>query len=304
MIIVDTSGRHKQETALFEEMQQIAEVVKPDNIFFVMDGSIGQAAFDQATAFKQKVAVGSVVITKLDGHAKGGGALSAVAATKSPIIFIGTGEHMDDFDPFETESFISRLLGMGDMKGMMEVFKDALPMDKAPELAQRLSEGKFTLRDMYEQLQNILKMGPLDKVMGMMPGMSNLMPALKGNEGGAKIKMMITILDSCTDHELDSNKPIFTKEPSRIQRIARGSGRSIKEVNDLLEQHKQFAKMVDKFKGLGNMTGRGHNMNNPQNLSKMANAIPPNIMKQMGGLGNINNLIKQMGDMNIPGLKF
>lgn len=88
---------------------------------------------------------------------------------------------------------------MGDMKGMMEVFKDALPMDKAPELAKRLAEGKFTLRDMYEQLQNILKMGPLDKVMGMMPGMSSMMPALKGNEGGAKIKMMITILDSCTD---------------------------------------------------------------------------------------------------------
>jgi len=303
MLIVDTSGRHKQETALFEEMQQVAEVVKPDNIIFVMDGSIGQAAFDQAVAFKEKVAVGSVIITKLDGHAKGGGALSAVAATKSPIIFIGTGEHMEDLDPFETKSFVSRLLGMGDMKAMMEVFQEALPMDKAPELAQRLSEGKFTLRDMYEQLQNILKMGPLDKVMGMMPGMNHLMPHLKGNEGSAKIKSMINILDSCTDDELDNNKPM--KEVSRIQRIARGSGRSVKEVHDLLEQHKQFAKMVGKFQGLGKMGGRGHNQMNPANLSKMASAIPPNIMKQMGGLGNINNLMKQMGEMDfkIPGFK-
>jgi len=302
LLIVDTSGRHKQETALFEEMQQVAQVVKPDNIIFVMDGSIGQAAFDQALAFKQTVSVGSVIITKLDGHAKGGGALSAVAATKSPVIFIGTGEHMDDFEPFETKSFVSKLLGMGDMKAMMEVFQDVLPMDKAPELAERLSQGKFSLRDMYDQLQNILKMGPLDKVMGMMPGMNHLMPHLKGNEGSAKIKSMIHILDSCTDDELDNNKPM--KEASRIQRIARGSGRSIKEVHDLLEQHKQFAKMVDKFTTI-KPTGRGHNQMNPATLSKVASAIPPNIMKQMGGLGNISNLMKQMGDMDfkIPGFK-
>jgi len=300
IIIVDTSGRHKQEAALFEEMQQVAEVIQPDNIVFVMDGSIGQTAHDQAVAFKEKVKVGSVVITKLDGHAKGGGALSAVAATNSPIIFIGTGEHMDDLEPFEAKSFVSRLLGLGDFKAMMEVFQEALPMDKAPELAQRLSEGKFTLRDMYDQLQNILKMGPLNKVMEMMPGMNQIMPQLKGVDGNAKIKVMINILDSMTDEELDNDKPM--KDTSRFQRIARGSGRSMKEVHDLLEQHKQFARMVDKMKSF---TKGGRGMINPQNLSKMANIVPPHIMKQMGGLGGLNNLMKQMGDMNlnIPGFK-
>jgi len=293
IIIVDTSGRHKQEEALFEEMQQVTEVVKPDNIIFVMDGAMGQAAHDQAAAFKAKVKVGSVIVTKLDGHAKGGGALSAVAATNSPILFIGTGEHMDDLEPFETKTFVSKLLGMGDVKGMMKAFQEVLPMDKAPELAQRLSEGKFTLRDMYEQLQNIMKMGPIGKVMEMMPGMNNLLPHLKGDEGNAKIKIMINILDSMTDEELDSNKPM--KELSRIHRIARGSGRSAKEVHDLLEQHKQFARMVDKMKNLGKARGN--------NLSKMANVVPPHIMKQMGGMGGLNNLMKQIGDLNIPGFK-
>lgn len=111
LIIVDTSGRHKQEAALFEEMQEVARAVTPDTSVFVMDGSIGQAAKLQAEAFRDAVDIGSVIITKLDGHAKGGGALSAVAATKSPIIFVGTGEHMDDFEEFNTQSFVSRLLG-------------------------------------------------------------------------------------------------------------------------------------------------------------------------------------------------
>merc|ERR1712187_994830 len=121
---VDTSGRHKQEVALFEEMQQVHEAVNPDEVVFVMDSHIGQACYDQAKAFADAVPVGSVVITKLDGHAKGGGALSAVAATQSPVIFIGTGEHIDNLEPFEKKPFISKLLGMGDIEGLMERVKD------------------------------------------------------------------------------------------------------------------------------------------------------------------------------------
>lgn len=120
---MDTSGRHKQQAALFEEMQEVARVVAPDDIVFTMDSSIGQAARDQAQAFKSAVSVGSVIITKLDGHAKGGGALSAVAATQSPIIFIGTGEHIDDFETFNAKSFVSRLLGMGDISGLLDMFQ-------------------------------------------------------------------------------------------------------------------------------------------------------------------------------------
>lgn len=129
-----------------------------------MDASIGQACEEQARAFKQKVDVGAVIITKLDSHAKGGGALSAVAATKSPIIFIGTGEHMDDFEPFKTKPFISKLLGMGDIEGLVEKVEQ-LKLENNEELIKKLKEGQFTLRDMYEQFQNIMKMGPINQIM-------------------------------------------------------------------------------------------------------------------------------------------
>eukprot|EP01126_Amoeba_proteus_P046783 TRINITY_DN5303_c0_g1_i8.p1 TRINITY_DN5303_c0_g1~~TRINITY_DN5303_c0_g1_i8.p1 ORF type:complete len:383 (+),score=66.21 TRINITY_DN5303_c0_g1_i8:204-1352(+) len=138
IIIVDTSGRHKQEKALFEEMQQVAAVIEPDQIVFVMDGTIGQAAHDQALAFRQMVDIGACIITKLDGHAKGGGALSAVAATKSPIIFIGTGENVADYQEFDVQSFVSRLLGMGDVKGMIHMIQGVLPTAACPTLYQNL----------------------------------------------------------------------------------------------------------------------------------------------------------------------
>ncbi|KAM3269025.1 signal recognition particle 54 kDa protein 1 isoform X2 [Capsicum chacoense] len=161
LIIVDTSGRHRQEAALFEEMRQVSEATKPDLVIFVMDSSIGQAAFDQAQAFRQSVAVGAVIVTKMDGHAKGGGALSAVAATKSPVIFIGTGEHMDEFEVFDVKPFVSCLLGTGDLSGLVNKIQDVVSIDQQPELLQKLSEGQLTLRIMYEQYQNMLKMGPL-----------------------------------------------------------------------------------------------------------------------------------------------
>ena len=138
LIIVDTSGRHKQETSLFEEMVQVQLAVKPDDIIFTMDSTIGQAAYGQAEAFKKAVPVGSVIITKLDGHARGGGALSAVAATGSPVIFIGTGEHFDDLATFEPERFISKLLGRGDIKGLMSEFKDKGIMENSEEMMNRM----------------------------------------------------------------------------------------------------------------------------------------------------------------------
>jgi signal recognition particle subunit SRP54 len=126
IIIVDTSGRHKQEVALFDEMKQVEKVCNPDTAIFVMDGSIGQACYDQAKAFKDSVKVGSVIVTKLDGHAKGGGALSAVAATESPIVFLGTGEHFEDLETFKAAGFVKRLLGMGDISGLLETVQDAI----------------------------------------------------------------------------------------------------------------------------------------------------------------------------------
>ncbi|KAL3375009.1 hypothetical protein AABB24_006487 [Solanum stoloniferum] len=296
LIIVDTSGRHKQEAALFEEMRQVSEATKPDLVIFVMDSSIGQAAFDQAQAFRQSVAVGAVIITKMDGHAKGGGALSAVAATKSPIIFIGTGEHMDEFEVFDVKPFVSRLLGMGDLSGLVNKIQDVVPMDQQPELLQKLSEGHFTLRIMYEQFQNMLKMGPLGQVFSMLPGFSaEMMPQGREKESQAKFKRYMTMMDSMTDEELDSTNPKILTE-SRIMRIARGSGRLVHEVMEMLEEYKRLAKIFSKMKGLkipkkGDMSSLSRNMN-AQNMSKV---LPPQMLKQIGGMGGLQNLMKQMG---------
>jgi len=284
IIIVDTSGRHKQEAALFEEMEQVANVIKPQQIVFVVDGSIGQAAVDQAQAFKEKVDIGAVIITKLDGHAKGGGALSAVAATRSPIIFIGTGEDINDLQEFEVRSFVSRLLGMGDMKGMIDIIKEVVPKDSQPKITKRLQEGKFSLRDMYEQFQSMLKMGPLDQVIGMLPmdtGLNQLLKGAKGDAGHQKIKSYMTIMDSMTDEELDVPKTI---NPNRINRIARGSGRSTKEVNELLVQYKQFEKVVSRMKNV-----------RPGRMNQIQNLVPPHLLKQMGGASGLNSFIRQMG---------
>ncbi|KFK43787.1 hypothetical protein AALP_AA1G172500 [Arabis alpina] len=296
LIIVDTSGRHKQEASLFEEMRQVAEATKPDLVIFVMDSSIGQAAFDQAQAFKQSVAVGAVIITKMDGHAKGGGALSAVAATKSPVIFIGTGEHMDEFEVFDVKPFVSRLLGMGDWSGFVDKLQEVVPKDQQPELLEKLSQGNFTLRIMYDQFQNILNMGPLNQVFSMLPGISaEMMPKGHEKESQAKIKRYMTMMDSMTNDELDSSNPKVFNE-SRMMRIARGSGRIVREVMEMLEEYKRLAKIWSKMKGLkipknGDMSALSRNMN-AQHMSKV---LPPQMLKQIGGMGGLQSLMKQMG---------
>eukprot|EP01113_Clastostelium_recurvatum_P018550 TRINITY_DN2185_c0_g1_i2.p1 TRINITY_DN2185_c0_g1~~TRINITY_DN2185_c0_g1_i2.p1 ORF type:complete len:434 (+),score=136.23 TRINITY_DN2185_c0_g1_i2:134-1303(+) len=290
IIIVDTSGRHKQEEELFEEMQEISAATDPQNIIFVMDSSIGQAAFDQAKAFKDKVKVGSVIITKMDGHAKGGGALSAVAATESPIVFLGTGEQIPDLEMFDAKSFVSRLLGMGDIPGMMKLIQDVVPPD-GEDMAKRLSEGKFSLRDMYKQFQYIQQMGPLSNVLSMIPGMNNL-PQMQGDLGTAKLKAYVTIMDSLTDAELDNAKVL---DPPRIMRIARGSGRHPAEVRELLEQHKNFEKVFSgpKGKGMAGLMNKGGL--NPRSMQQMASLVPPAALKGMGGMGGLQNMLKSMG---------
>ncbi|ORX99592.1 signal recognition particle protein [Basidiobolus meristosporus CBS 931.73] len=306
IIIVDTSGRHKQETELFEEMKQISAVVKPNSTIFVMDGTIGQAADGQARAFKEAADIGSIIITKMDGHAKGGGAISAVAATQSPIIFIGTGEHLHDLDRFAPRPFVSKMLGMGDISGLVETVQD-LKLDQNKDLMKKLEQGVFTLRDMYEQFQNILKLGPLSKVMGMMPGIPPEL--LKGSEqeGTNRIKSFMTMMDSMTNQELDSDGKIFSQQTSRIVRVARGSGTRVEEVDMLLTQFKQFAQMVKKMggnkgmlKNMGNMGAGMMDRNgqiNPSQMAKMqqqmSKMMNPQMLKQMGGAAGIQNMMKQ-----------
>eukprot|EP00640_Fibrocapsa_japonica_P000985 CAMPEP_0113936668 /NCGR_PEP_ID=MMETSP1339-20121228/3513_1 /TAXON_ID=94617 /ORGANISM="Fibrocapsa japonica" /LENGTH=503 /DNA_ID=CAMNT_0000939201 /DNA_START=16 /DNA_END=1530 /DNA_ORIENTATION=+ /assembly_acc=CAM_ASM_000762 len=313
LIIVDTSGRHKQEEALFEEMREIRSVVDPDLIVFVMDATQGQAVFEQAQGFKEAVEVGAVIITKLDGHAKGGGALSAVAATSSPITFLGTGEHFDDLDTFHPQSFISRLLGMGDMRGLMEEIKDSVINTdrdgRPPAMIEHFSKGIFTLRDMYDQFQTVMRLGPLHKVMSMLPGIPpSLLKAGHEQEGANRIRRFMYMMDSMTDSELDG-KVDLEKSQSRIERIARGSGVHPMEVTALLKCHKQFERVVNKMGKSGLMKGGDMSMakqmaRNPNNMMKNLNRnMDPRMLQQMGGADNVMKMMKQMGGMDMGAMK-
>lgn len=324
IIIVDTSGRHKQEDSLFEEMLAVSNAVSPDNVVFVMDASIGQACEAQARAFKEKVDVASVVITKLDGHARGGGALSAVAATKSPVIFIGTGEHIDNLEPFEKKPFISKLLGMGDIEGLMERVKD-LNMDEE-QMMKDIQKGRFTLRNMYEQFQNIMKLGPISQVMGMIPGLSSVFgggqPGMGGQvsdqESGKRLKRLMTIMDSMNDKELDDMEAskTFTKQPSRVSRVANGAGVMEIEVHALLDQYKKFSQVVKQMGGVKELFKDEKQMKNlnPAKMGKvyqsMAKAMDPHMLRAIGGMQGIESMMKQMqqggampGGMGMQGLE-
>lgn len=308
IIIVDTSGRHKQEAALFEEMQEVARVVSPNEVIFVMDSSIGQAAKDQAQAFRDAVDVGSCIITKLDGNAKGGGALSAVAATKSPIIFVGTGEHIDDFEEFNTKSFVSRLLGMGDITGLLKMFEEKKDVFEKPELYKKITEGKgnFTFRDMYEQFQTLMKLGPLGKVMSMIPGFSNIMGKGKEKESVNRIKRFMTVMDSMNNGELDGDDKVFQQQPKRIIRIAKGSGVHPQYVAEVLKTYKPFKNVASKIKDLsrnGMLDPRKMQGKNGQmNMRQLAGMFPPQMVQQMGGMGNLQQMIKKFGGMGMGGM--
>ncbi|KAF7704468.1 hypothetical protein HF521_021540 [Silurus meridionalis] len=303
IIIVDTSGRHKQEDSLFEEMLQVSNAVQPDNIVYVMDASIGQACEAQAKAFKDKVDVASVIVTKLDGHAKGGGALSAVAATKSPIIFIGTGEHIVDFEPFKTQPFISKLLGMGDIEGLIDKFNE-LKLDDTVELLtiDRLKHGQFTLRDMYEQFQNIMKMGPFGQIIGMIPGFgTDFLSKDNEQKSVARLNKFLTIMDSMNDQELDNKDgaKLFSKQQNRVQRVARGAGVATRDVQELLTQYTKFAQMVKKKGGIkGLFKGGDMSKNvNPSQMAKlnqqMAKMMDPRLLHHMGGMAGLQSMMRQ-----------
>lgn len=302
IIIVDTSGRHKQESSLFEEMLSISNAIDPNLAIFVMDASIGQACESQAQAFKSKVDVGAVIVTKLDGHAKGGGALSAVAVTKSPIIFIGTGEHIDEFEQFKVKPFVSKLLGMGDIEGLIDKVSE-LKLDENEELIEKLKHGEFTLRDMYEQFTNIMKMGPFNQILSMIPGFGpELAKGASEADSMAKLKRMMTIMDSMADSELDSREgaKLFAKQPNRVVRVARGAGVTIREVQELISSYTKFAAVVKRMGGIKGLF-RGGDMNknvNPMQMAKlnqqMAKMIDPRVFQQMGGMSGLQNMMKQL----------
>ncbi|EQL01489.1 signal recognition particle 54 kDa protein [Ophiocordyceps sinensis CO18] len=277
------SAGHRQEAALFQEMVDIQRAIRPDETIMVLDASIGQQAESQAKAFKEAADFGAIIITKTDGHAHGGGAISAVAATRTPIVFIGTGEHMLDLERFAPQPFVQKLLGMGDMAGLVEHVQSLNLNQK--DTIKHIQEGIFTVRDLRDQLSNIMKMGPLSKMAGMIPGMSNMMQGMDDDEGGAKLKRMIYICDSMTDKELDSDGKMLIEQPTRMTRIARGSGTSVREVEDLLTQQRMMAGMAKKMGGnMKNMQRAQQAMGGGNKAQQMA-AMQKRLQSMGGGAG-------------------
>lgn len=240
LVIIDTAGRHKEEQELIKEMKALEDKIKPDEVILVIDGTIGQQAMAQAKAFNEATSIGSIIVTKLDGSARGGGALSAVAAIGAPIKFIGSGEKIDDIEPFVPSRFVGRLLGMGDLEALLEKAKEAEV--KVPEKkAKAILSGKFTLTDMYEQFEAMKKMGPFQKILKMLPGMSYNVPDEMLEIAENKLDKWRVIIQSMTPEERENPKILNS---SRIRRIARGSGTGEKDVKELLKQYVLMRKML------------------------------------------------------------
>jgi len=280
--IVDTAGRHALEDDLIDEIEEIESAVDPDRSLLVLDAAIGQGAKDQARQFDESIGIDGVVITKLDGTAKGGGALTAVNETDSSIAFLGTGETVQDIERFEPNGFISRLLGMGDLKQLSERVERAMAETGEEDDdwdPQDIMQGSFTLKDMQKQMEAMNNMGPLDQVMDMIPGMGGgLMDQLPDDAMDVTQERMRTFdvaMDSMTDEELE-NPRIIGQE--RVERIARGAGVPAESIRELLEQHKMMERTIKQFQGMGD--GDMQRM-----MKKMQQGDGGGGMGGMGGMG-------------------
>ena len=265
IVLIDTAGRDALNDELIEELNQIRSVVKADENLLVISADICQAAEKQAKAFNDTCGVTGVIITKLDGTAKGGGALSACAITKAPVKFIGIGEKIDALEEFKPEGFVGRILGMGDLEALLEKVNGAISEDEAKDLGKKFLKGEFNLIDLYEQMQAMKKMGPLTKVMELIPGMSGAkIPKELIENQEIKLEKWKYAMQSMTREELEDAEII---DATRADRIAKGSGLSTGDVRELVKQYKQSKKLMKMFKG------------NDKNMEKM--------MKQMQQGGGV-----------------
>ncbi|MEM5882736.1 MAG: signal recognition particle receptor subunit alpha [Candidatus Aenigmatarchaeota archaeon] len=242
-IIFDTAGRDALDKELAEELKKLGEIIKPDEVLLTVPADIGKVAGPQASEFNKIVGITGVIVTKMDGTAKGGGALTSCFATGAKVKFIGTGEKIEDLEVYNPERFVSRLLGLGDLQTLLEKAKEA---EIKPEKVEKIVEGKFTLQDFYEQIQAMQKMGPLSKVVQMIPGLGMQLPEELLEKQEEKLKSYKYIIDSMTKEERENPEIINS---SRISRIAKGSGRPEAEVRELLSQYEKMKKLLKTFGG-------------------------------------------------------
>ena len=245
--IIDTSGRDALSKDLIEELEALNKEINPNERLLVISADIGQAAQKQAEQFNKSCNITGVIVTKMDGTAKGGGALTACAVANSPIVFIGTGEKVDDFEHFNPKGFVGRLLGMGDLEALLEKAKEAIKEEDAEDLGKRFLKGEFNLIDLYEQMSAMKKMGSLKKLVEMVPGFSSLqLPKEMLDVQEEKLEKWKISMQSMSKGELEDPE-IITAE--RIDRISKGSGISTNIIRELIKQYRQSKKLVKMFKG-------------------------------------------------------
>jgi signal recognition particle subunit SRP54 len=244
VVIIDTQGRHGLEEDLIQEIIDINNISQATHRWLVIDAALGQQASEQARRFHDAIDIDGVIITKMDGTAKGGGALSAVAETKSAIVFIGSGETIDDLERFDPDGFISRLLGMGDLRALVERAEETIAAEDVDINA--MMRGRFTLRDMYKQLEAVNKMGPLKQIMSMLPMGNMELPGEVYDVTSTKMLRYRVIMDSMTAQELDDPSLISS---SRIQRVAMGAGATPDEVRELLKYYKMMKRALKGVRG-------------------------------------------------------
>ncbi len=284
LIIFDTAGRLQIDEALIDEIKELKRRIQPDEVLLVVDGAIGQEAVNVAKTFNEAVQLTGIVMTKLDGDARGGAALSMKEITEVPIKFAGTGEKLDDFDVFHPDRMASRILGMGDVVSLVEKAQETIDEKDAANMAERMMAGDFNFEDMLKQFSQIKKLGSMSSIMGMLPGMGKLAGNMGMDDKAEKqMKRSEAIILSMT--KVERQKPQLLNS-SRRTRIARGSGTKLAEVNQLIKQHMQMKKMMKK------MQGGGKKMGNMKKMMKQmkASGMDPSQMGGMGGGAGMPNL--------------
>ena len=263
LILVDTAGRHTLDKELIKEIKSLNKEINPTESILIMPADIGQAAKQQAQEFTEAINVSGVIITRMDSTAKAGGALTACAETRAPVYFIGTGEKINDLEEFNPKSFLSRLLGMGDLQALIEKIKSVTDEDKQKAAQKRIEEGRLSLEDVIEQVKSMSSLGGFEKIKSMIPGFAGIKDKIpegmiEGQE--SKIAKWQHIIKSMTPEEKE-NPEIIEKQTSRISRIARGSGVHSSDIRSLLKQYKMLNEMMK--------TGTGMDLESGMNQKQM-----------------------------------
>jgi signal recognition particle subunit SRP54 len=254
VVIVDSAGRLHIDDDLMSELEAIKQVTEPSDMLYVADAMTGQDAIKSAGEFNRRIGVTGVVLTKLDGDARGGAALSVVSVVGVPIAFVGSGERLEDLEPFHPDRVVSRVLGMGDVLSLIERAESAIDQGEAERLEAKIRSNEFTLEDFRDQLKTIRKMGPLEQIIGMIPGMNSVKALAENKPDEKQISRVEAIIGSMTPDERRKQHII---NGSRRKRIAKGSGTSVEEVNRLLKQFVQMQKMLKSLGGMAGMAGGG-----------------------------------------------